>query len=200
MSADSFKEITELTATQFSECHLGRLAQGKIFRRPMSEYDKPLGIICEDLRNCPIDGNNGNWEGERGNSRWIPDRTYIPPHEGRANYKNPDNLTWGEILDKYSIDKISFNDGEPDFSDVKKGTVKIEVFSTSRDDNFDRADIELAKQKGCSPEEVTKWRKDNNCTWHECKNMTTMEKVPHEIHANISHSGGISKLKNGGGE
>lgn len=164
------------------------------------ELDKPVKFVCENTRNCPVDGNNGHWDSERGNSKWIPDKDYIPPHEGSANYKNPDNLTWGEIPDKYGIDGIPFKGGEPDFSEVSKGTVEIEPFASERSDNFDKANIELAKQKGCTPEEVDKWRKENNYTWHECKDMKTMQKVPNEVHANVPHSGGISESKKGTGE
>ncbi|WP_442866219.1 HNH endonuclease signature motif containing protein [Aeromonas sp. QDB50] len=104
-----------------------------------------------------------------------------------------------EILEKYDIDGIRFKDGEPDFSEISKGDVEIEPFSDSRSDNFDKADIELAKQKGCSPEDVAKWRKENGYTWHECKDMKTMQKVPSEVHNNIPHSGGISEAKKGTG-
>ena len=48
---------------------------------------------------------------------------------------------------------------------------------------------------GVRPEEVAAWRKENGCTWHECPDCRTMQKVPHEIHANIPHEGGISVYK-----
>ena len=145
-------------------------------------------------KNCPIDGNNGKWDGGRGNSNWIPDQDFAP---GKAN---PQGKTWNEIQKKYRIDHITFKDGEPDFSEISKGTAEIEPFSDSRSDNFDKADIELAEQKGCTPEEVAEWRKENGYTWHECKDMSTMQKVPSEVHNNISHSGGISEVKKGNGD
>ena len=177
-----------------SDSPLGKLSESKTFDKPLVEYDKPLGIIDENLRNCPLEGSNGHWDGERGNSKWYPDLDFIP---GKAN---PDQKTWGEILEKYGIDGITFKDGEPDFSEISKGTVEISPFTDSRTDNFDNADIELAKQKGCTPEEVAKWRKENGYTWHECKDMKTMQKVPSEVHNNIPHSGGISAAKKGNGE
>lgn len=142
----------------------------------------------EIAKNCPIE--HGSWEGERGNSKWIPEKDYIPLKS------NPEGKSWGEIMREYNIDSIPFKDGEPDFSEVSKGDVKIEPFTENRDDNFDRADIELAKQRGCSPEEVAKWRKEHGYTWHECKDMETMQKVPSIIHNNVSHRGGISEVKN----
>lgn len=200
MSITSFKEVAEVAIKRFADCSLGKMTECKVFDKPMSEYDKPLGIICENLKNCPVEGSNGYWDGERGDSKWHPDREYTPPPKNETKYNNPDNKNWGEILDKYNIDGINYKDGEPDFNEVSKGQVEIEPFSSERSDNFNKADIELSKQKGCNPEEVAKWRKDNNYTWHECKDMKTMQKVPNEVHANIPHSGGISEAKKGGGE
>jgi hypothetical protein len=190
----AFGEITEATVNRFADSPLGKLSENKVFDKPMSEFDKPLGLINENLKNCPLEDSGGHWEGERGDSKWRPDRDTIP---GKSN---PENKTWGEILDKYGIDGISFKDGEPDFSEISKGTVEIKPFTDSRTDNFDKADIELAKQRGCSPEEVAEWRKENGYTWHECKDMKTMQKVPSEVHNNIPHRGGISEAKKGSGE
>ena len=59
---------------------------------------------------------------------------------------NPDNLTWGELKEKYGIDGISFKDGEPDFSEVMKDEVKIDNFTTERNKNFPQADEKLAEK------------------------------------------------------
>lgn len=194
MSFTQFSEVNESASKRFSECSLSKLAENTVFDKPMSDYDKPLAVICDNMKNCPIDGNNGHWNGERGDSEWRPDPNFIP---GKAN---PEGKTWNEILDKYGIDNIPFRDGEPDFGEISKGTVEIESFSDSRTDNFDKADIDLANQKGCTPEEVAKWRKENGYTWHECKDMKTMQKVPGEVHNNVTHSGGISEVKKGNGD
>ncbi|MGV1064952.1 HNH endonuclease signature motif containing protein [Clostridium perfringens] len=192
MNMTSFKDVSDNIINRFSECQLGKSLEGKRFDYPVSEYDKALSKICECMKNCPIEG--GRWEGERGDSKWIPDSDYVPQKS------NPFGKTWSEILDSYGIDGIVFKDGEADFSEVSKGNVEIENFSTKREDNFDKADIELAKQRGCTPKEVADWRKTNGYTWHECKDMKTMQKVPREIHNNITHRGGISEAKKGANE
>lgn len=142
-------------------------------------------------KNCPIEGNDGHWDGERGNSKWNPDKEYIPQKA------NPENKSWGEILKDNNIDGITFNEGNPNFNDISKGNVKINDFSDKRSDNFDKADAELAKQRGCKPEDVEAWRKDpaHKYTWHECPDMQTMQKVPSIVHNNVSHRGGISAAK-----
>ena len=157
-----------------------------------------LDVKIKFERSGFIPRNGGEWTGEPGNSIWKPDPE-LTPFEKSCNpekpYSNPNGLSWGELMDKYGIEGITFRNGEPDFSEVAKGTVEIDDFSSDRDENFSQADEKLAEQRGCTPEEVEKWRKENNYTWHECKDCKTMQKVPNEIHANIIHSGGIAECK-----
>ena len=148
----------------------------------------------ERVSGCPIDGHGGHWDGVRGNSTWYPDRGEIPKNPKT----NPDGLTWGQILDKYGIDGIPFKNGEPDFSEVSKGTVEIDNFSENRygkGGNFDQACEKLAEQRGCTKEEVKDWMKENKYTWHEKSDCKTMQKVPTEVHGNVRHEGGISEIK-----
>lgn len=148
----------------------------------------------ERVSGAPIDGNGGCWDGLRGNSTWYPDRNEIPQNPKT----NPDGLTWGQILDKYGIKGITFNDGEPDFSEVSKGEVIIDNFSENRygkGGNFNQACEKLAEQRGCTKEEVKAWMKENKYTWHEKSDCKTMQKVPTEVHGNVRHEGGISVIK-----
>lgn len=160
-----------------------------------NSLDKQSVKEAYDTKGCPLEGNGGYWDGERGNSNWVPNRSEIPKNPKT----NPDGLSWGEILDKYGIDSITFKDGEPDFSEVSKGEVKIDNFTDNRygkGGNFDQATQKLAEQRGYSPGEVKNWMKDNKYTWHECSDCSTMQKVPTEVHGNVPHSGGVSEFKN----
>ena len=98
-------------------------------------------------------------------------------------------------MKEYDFESIPFNEGQPDFSEVSKGEVEIDDFTDDRDSNFDQADERLAEQKGCTPEEVAQWREEHRYTWHECRDCRTMQKVPTEVHGNISHSGGVSEYR-----
>lgn len=139
----------------------------------------------------PVEGSGGCWDGERGNSNWIPDDNEVP-----SNPKtNPDKKNWRKIKDDYNIEKIPFKDNESDFSEISKGTVEISGFSDDRDSNFNQADEKLAEQKGCKPEDVYRWRKENRYTWHEKSDCKTMQKVPTEVHGNVPHSGGVAEFK-----
>lgn len=142
--------------------------------------------------NCFFPRTGGEWEGEPGNSKWKP---YPDLEPGDRNGTNPDHKTYRQIFEKYGIDGITFKDGFPDFSEVSRGQVEIDDFSDDRASNFDQADQKMAEQKGCTPEDVAKWRKENGYTWHECQDCKTMQKVPTEIHGNIPHSGGVSEYK-----
>jgi hypothetical protein len=132
--------------------------------------------------------NDGKWEKDLGESVWLPDPEYVPKKF------NPEGKTWEEILGEHDIRGIPFKDGFPDFSEISKGTVEVPI-TPDRNKNFTQADIELAKQKGCTPEEVAQWRKDNNHTWHESQDKITMQKVPSVVHNNVPHSGGVSEAK-----
>lgn len=145
----------------------------------------------EAIKFMNIPKSNGSWSGMAGNSKWTPDDYFIP-----LNPKtNPNNLSWKQIKSKYGINEIPFHNGEPDFNKVSKGKVKIAEFVCDRDANFDMADELLAKIKHCEPEDVQKWRKRHKYTWHECKDCSTLLKVPTEVHGNIPHVGGISEIK-----
>ncbi|MDR0653885.1 MAG: HNH endonuclease [Synergistaceae bacterium] len=189
-------EISEAAQnSKFADCPLGRAAEWRNFDGGMEKYDAP--IQRGDLPFLPKE--NGRWEGSQGDSKWCPDPGYTPLPK-REGYNNPDGMKWDDIFKKYDISGITFSDGEPDFSPVGRGSVEIENFSASRTDNFDKADIALAEHKGCSPAEVAAWRRENGYTWHECRDQRTMIKAPHEVHANIPHSGGIAAAKKGNGE
>ena len=178
--------------------------------KQMADKLSNLGKIAEttspsDLKpsNSPLDRpelevfynrlpRSGSWEGEKGNSTWRPNREDVP------SSANPEGRKWDDILKDRGIDGVPFNDGEPDFSEISKGTVEIDDFSTDRfgaGGNFDQADQKLAEQRGCTMEEVQQWRSDNNYTWHEKQDCKTMQKVPRDVHHNVPHTGGISILK-----
>lgn len=154
------------------------------------KFDAKIKIEKQEM----LPRNGGEWSGEPGNSEWKPD----PKLEPRDRHgTNPEHKTWEQIMKEYGFESILFKDGEPDFSEVAKGTVEIDDFSDDRASNFDQADEKLAEQRGCTPEEVAKWRKEHKYTWHECKDCKTMQKVPTEVHGNVPHSGGISEAKSG---
>jgi len=153
-----------------------------------------------DYHSCPVAKEGyGKWDdngqGERGESKWIPDRDYI----NTDPKSNPESLTNGQIMDKHHIDGINYREGNPDFSDVRVGsTVEIESFSDKRPQNFAKADIAYGNANDMSPEDVATMRKEQKLTWHEHIDCKTMELVPSEIHNNksmASHRGGISKMK-----
>ncbi len=135
---------------------------------------------------------DGHWEGERGNSAWIPDAESVPKERRGTNLEGK---SWGKILEENDIEAIPFKDGEPDFSEIAKAEVEIDDFTDNRSSNFSQADEALAKKWGCEPEDVARWRKEHKYSWHEKSDCKTLQLVPREVHGNIPHSGGVSKYK-----
>lgn len=208
---NAFFKMTEVSST---DCPLKEIAKS-ICKEGINtkSLDAPIvkdlaneksaeSFDTEKIEKTRLPESNGNWEGEPGNSVWHPDPEYVPPEKSKnpdKPYSNPDSLSWREILNKYGIDGVEFKNGFPVFDEVSKATVKIEGFATGGNDakiqNFAKADKALAEQYSCRPEDVRAWRKENNYTWHECEDKETMQLVPNEIHANISHDGGRSRDK-----
>lgn len=180
----------DIRETTINECPLSEIAKSMTNKSlDLRELDRPIALDADNVKGCPIEGNGGHWSGERGNSDWYPDKEALLPRY------NPENITWGEALDKHGIDHISFKEGEPDFSEIAQGTVEIDDFTDSRRKNFMQADEKLAEARGCSPDEIKQWREENGYTWHECSDCKTMQLVPSEIHNNVAHTGGISEMK-----
>lgn len=176
--------------------NLGKIAEATPFG-DLTPSNSPLDCIQDAYygNRMPRTGtweNNDGTQGERGESIWRPNLDDIPSRS------NPDSITWKEMLDKYGIDGIPYQDGYPDFSEVSRGTVEIDDFSDERygaGGNFDQADEKLAEQRGCTKEEVRQWRQDNGYTWHDHQDCKTMQKVPSDLHDNVPHTGGISVYK-----
>lgn len=155
------------------------------------EFKDGNANVDKEVSGCPIDGHYGKWEGERGNSKWCPDKEVVPNKQGT----NPENKTWEEISKENGIDGIDFKDGEPDFSEIAEVEAEIDDFSENRESNFKQADEALAEYRGVTPKEIKDYRKENGYTWHECSDCKTMQLVPSEVHGNVSHKGGISAIK-----
>lgn len=137
---------------------------------------KYLSTYSERLQQTPT--NDGKWEGERGESKFISDKEHV-----------------NKILDEKGLAGIEYKNGIPEFSDVSKGKVEIDDMSDNRPKNFKQADEKMAEQRGCTPREVKKWREDNNYTWHECNDRKTCQKVPSSINSTFGHLGGVSECK-----
>ena len=145
----------------------------------------------------------GSWEGERGESKFVPN-------------ENTDNGQAAiEALKEKGQDGIEYKDAEPDFSKCAEATVEIdnmtesrenyrEADGTTREGNFTQADIKCAEKWSLegkdgknewTAREVSNWRHDNNCSWHERCDTKTMDLVSFDIHNHCKHLGGVSECK-----
>jgi hypothetical protein len=139
----------------------------------------------------PVEGKNGKWKGERGDSKW-----QLNPDDVPASRYNTENLTNQQLANKYDKGKldIEFKNNDMDLKQFSKFDTKIDNFTENRAVNFQQADAKFAKSNKITPTEAKKFREENKLTWHE-KADGTMQLVPQVINDMVPHKGGISKMK-----
>lgn len=207
----AFKEIKPETDMSVSEA---KSFVDSLFKEKQDALDGYYNSYETRSRIIPVDGERGQWEGERGESKYIPSDT---TEEGRI------------VQDKLSekdMDGIEYRYSEPDFSECAEATVEIDDMSENRLDytdtdgnkkqgNFSQADAKCAEQWNAVEKDgksdwtavdVRDWRRENECSWHERCDTRTMDLVSRDIHGYFGHYGGCSECKvrdaintNGGG-
>lgn len=119
----SFGDFSGIEKLGIDKSELSKLAQSMDKLTDEKDIDKPIAKELDEVKGCPIEGNGGHWEGERGNSKWFPNRDEIPKNP----LTNPDGLTWGQILDKYGIDGIEFKMGNRIFHRLLREQLKLTI-------------------------------------------------------------------------
>jgi hypothetical protein len=142
----------------------------------------------ERLQQTPKDGDRGHWEGERGESEYIPTDEDIK-----------------DILKEHGVEGIVYKNGEPDFSPVADTTVEIDNMSDRRygeGNNFEQADQACADKWNTegrdgrtdwTARDVKEWREENGYTWHERNDKKTCDLVPAKINDYFGHLGGCAE-------
>jgi hypothetical protein len=152
-------------------------------------------VVGQNVQPLATPNSHGEWLGERGNSEWIMDDDFVP------KLNNPEELTIGEIKERYDFNAIQCSGKEPDFSpfvDESIGEVELEAFSdkrTGKDGTYDLAIQKAVEQTGLSEAEIKEHINENNLTWHECSDRRTVQPIPTIINSTFKHSGGISMEK-----
>ena len=164
------------------------LDQEKKEIEPKFEKEKYFSTYDERIKQTPrADGVRGEWEGERGESKFIPNDQEIK-----------------DILFEYGLEGIDYKDGIPDFSDVSESTVEIDNMTDNRAENFKQCDQKCADQwskeeyngkTDWTARDVAQWRKENGYSWHERNDMKTCDLVPTKINDYFGHLGGVSECK-----
>lgn len=162
-----------------------------IERTDKQEGDYPSTYKERVDRTPRDDGERGDWQGERGESIFIP---------------NDDDIK--SILDEYGIEGIAYKDGIPDFSPCSESTVEIDNMTDNRSgppvegSNFQQCDQKCAEQwnEQCrdgrsdwTARDVANWRRENGYSWHERNDMKTCDLIPTKINAYFGHLGGVGE-------
>lgn len=181
----------------------------------MHDKEKDYNTSYEDrINHTPKeDSNLGSWEGERGESIFVP------------NEENEKAKVAKKKLEEYGMDGVKYESAEPDFSECCEAEVKIEKMTENRENyidengnyqlgNFAQADAKCAElwnstsrdgKDDWTATDVKDWRHENKYTWHECCDTCTMQLISRDIHGDVFiHSGGVAEckvrdgIKNGG--
>ncbi|MBQ2801596.1 MAG: HNH endonuclease [Lachnospiraceae bacterium] len=157
-------------------------------KKDAGESDDYFSTYEERLKQTPKeDSERGEWEGERGESKFIPNDQEVK-----------------DILAGYGLDGITYKDGIPDFSNVSESTVEIDNMTENRAENFKQCDEKCAEQwnkEACdgrtdwTARDVAHWRKETGYSWHERNDMKTCDLVPTKINDYFGHLGGVSECR-----
>ena len=157
-------------------------------------------FVDQNVNPLVLPNSKGHWEGEIGNSKWIPDDdALISWKKGGVEHTK----RYADVLEEYKTDGVVYNNKEPDFSvfeDAFIGHVTIDSFSGKRTGNngtymmANKAAAELLSKKtgeSWSEKQVRDYMNDHGLTWHECSDRRTVRAIPTEINAGFKHTGGI---------
>ena len=118
----AFKEIKPETDMTVSDA---KSFVDSLFKETQDTSDGYYNSYETRSSNIPVDGVRGKWEGERGESKYVPsDET----DEGKAAK---------EKLAEKDQDGVEYNYAEPDFSESAEATVEIDNMTEHRDDYID---------------------------------------------------------------
>ena len=165
----------------------------------------------------------GKWRkpNKAGNSVWLPDMSSVPERSNdpykpltfrrlvMLNYgKDYKNIGFSRIritmlklnlfMLAIGLKGIRFANNEPDFSPFAIATVKLNDYLTERyggDGTMSEADKILAAKLGITEKQLRQWINDNQYVWHERQDGKRLDLLCHDIHTNISHTGGIAVNK-----
>lgn len=196
----AFKEIKPETNMTVSEA---KSFIDDLFKEKRDVSDGYYNSYSIRISITPVDGIRGKWEGERGESK------FIPSNETEGGRAARDKLA------EKGMDGIEYKYAEPDFSKCAAATVEIDDMTENRSDymdvdgnkrqgNFSQADAKCAEQwrdikkegkSDWTASDVREWRRNNGYTWHERCDTRTMDLVPSDIHGYFGHYGGCSECR-----
>lgn len=183
-------DVTILKSVQSASREQQRKAEGST-AEGTSEGDYPSTYKERVDRTPRDDGERGEWQGERGESVFIPNESEIIA-----------------ILDEYGIEGIEYKNGIPDFSPCSESTVEIENMTDNRSgppvegSNFQQCDQKCAEQWNAqardgrtdwTARDVANWRRENGYSWHERNDMKTCDLIPTKVNAYFGHLGGVGE-------
>ncbi len=152
-----------------------------------------LSVALKNGHKPNIPQTRGEWSDpdKPGDSDWIPD-----PEE-TFSYKGED-IAYGELMEKYGFDRITYRKQLPDFdsfADGKLGEPYLETMPDERtggDGSYRQAsEWVVSNMSGfSSAQEVEEYMNEHDLVWHEV-DLHHVIAIPGEINTAFIHIGGI---------
>lgn len=197
---DNFEKIKPETKITFKEAkdYCQNLLDEFKSSHEKFEYGGKYVSYEKRLNQTPAKDTLGYYEGDRGESKFIP------------SAMNEGGKACLEVLKEKGLDGIEYKKAEPNFSKCAEATVSIGHMTEHREDfgsvtgNFTQADRKLAEKwnfqkfdgkRDWTEEKIYNYRKEHNFTWHERCDTKHMDLVDARIHKYCSHWGGVAECK-----
>jgi hypothetical protein len=211
MNFTLFKEVTEVISKQrFADSPLGKMSEGKVFDKPMSEYDKPISVKIEKPLKPDIDHKDTQryetppWETSRNPYSELKTR-----NEDLEGKKHPET---GVPYVRKTVMDAAGNPVEgvfPEFESLFDVQLPEDLYQASDNKQVKECNKQLKEAVEKDPELAKKFTPEqleqikngdtpDGYTWHHNEETGKMQLVDTETHAKTPHTGG--KVIWGGGQ
>lgn len=175
------------------------LAEDAQEENDLSEIKKDLmrEVVRQNVLDVRIPSKQGTWTDpdQIGNSMWVPDDDAEFKWQMNGETKS---MTGAEFREYYGFEGVAYKDGEPDFEpfeDDVLGHVELDQMPDHRqgsEGSYEAATHQAALNLGISEDDVKRRMEEQDLTWHECGDRTTVRAIPTGINTAFAHTGGIS--------
>lgn len=178
---------------------VAELAEDAQEENDLSEIKKDLmrEVVRQNVLDVRVPSKQGTWTDtdQIGNSMWVPDDDAEFKWQMNGETKS---MTGREFRELYGVDGVVYKDGEPDFEpfeDDVLGHVELDQMPDHRqgsEGSYEAATRQAALKLDISEGDVRRWMEEQDLTWHECGDRTTVRAIPTGINMAFAHTGGIS--------
>lgn len=205
MSLNLFKDVSDINATRFADCPLSKLNEGKSFDKPISEYDKPLGEACENVKHCPVDNKLDGKKAE--GKEFVPEvitrnssleGDHHPVTGVLFERKQVENVNGEKLEGVFPVFESLYDVQLPEDLYQETDNTQFSCCNQKLKEAFENGELDCSKFDERQLEQIANGDKPQGYTWHHSEELGKMELVKSDLHDKTGHTGG--KVIWGGGQ